>query len=76
LTGLSFVGSTSTPHLLVDCAIFATRMCVRASPSVKVVKRLGLCITVEVFCRNCSFISMKWIYLTQSPPLGAHMQAA
>jgi hypothetical protein len=31
-------------------------MCVRASPSVKVVKRLGLCITVEVFCRNCSFI--------------------
>jgi hypothetical protein len=32
-------------------------MCVKASPSVKVVKRLGLCITVEVFCRNCSFIS-------------------
>ena len=29
----------------------------RARPSVKVVKRRGLCITVEVFCRNCSFIS-------------------
>jgi len=26
-------------------------------PSVKVVKRLALCITVEAFCRNCSFIS-------------------
>jgi hypothetical protein len=25
--------------------------------SVKVVQRLGLCITVEVFCRNCSCIS-------------------
>ena len=36
---------------------FLPHECQRASPSVKVVKRLGLCITVEVFCRNCSFIS-------------------
>jgi hypothetical protein len=41
----------------IDCGCFATRMVVRASLSVKVVKRLGLCITVEVFCRNCNFIS-------------------
>ena len=36
---------------------FLPHECQRASPSVKMVKRLGLCITVEVFCRNCSCIS-------------------
>jgi hypothetical protein len=33
-------------------AAFLPHECQRASPSVKVVKRLGLCITVEVCCRN------------------------
>ena len=36
---------------------FLSHECQGASPSVKVVKRLGLCITIEVFCRNRSFIS-------------------
>ena len=36
---------------------FLPHECLSASPGVKVVKRLGLCITVEVFCRKCSFIS-------------------
>jgi hypothetical protein len=34
---------------------FFSHECLSASPSVKVVKRLG--ITVEVFCRKCRFIS-------------------
>ena len=36
---------------------FLPHKCLSASPSVKMVRRLGLCITVEVFCRNCNFIS-------------------
>ena len=36
---------------------FLPHECLSASASVKVVTRLGLCITVAVFCRNCSFIS-------------------
>ena len=42
-------------------------MCVRASPRVKVVKRLCLCITVEVFCRNCMFISDEVDLFTKVP---------
>jgi hypothetical protein len=45
---------------------FLPHECQRASPSVKVVRRLGLCITVEVFCRNCSFISSKWAFVEQT----------
>ena len=43
--------------LLKLISAFFPHECQSVNPSVKVVKRLGLCITVEVFCRNSSFIS-------------------
>ena len=48
---------------------FLPHECQSTSRSVKVVKRLGLCIADEVFCRNCSFISD--IFASRGPDAGS-----